>query len=148
MAQMGLGGWRKGIIKTLELNPNDALARIYYAHLLMILGRMDEAVFQADMALALDPLRPLVLGLYGRVMIHKGDIKAAIKQSEKALSIDPENNFALEVVTGAYLAIGDTMKWYSTYRKRIYWSNEQYLAYLDSLFYKSGYFAVIKEESE
>jgi adenylate cyclase len=143
-------GWdwesgEKEFLKTLELNPNDALARVYYAHLLMILGRMDEAVYQADLALALDPLRPLVLGLYGRVMIHKGDIQAAIKQSEKALSIDPENNFALEVVTGAYLAIGDTMKWYSTYRKRIYWSNGQYLAYLDSLFYKSGYFAVIKD---
>ncbi len=143
-------GWEweageKEFIKTLELNPNDALARVYYAHLLMILGRMDEAVYQADLALALDPLRPLVLGLYGRVMIHKGDIKAAIKQSEKALSIDPENNFALEVVTGGYLAIGDTLKWYSTYRKRIYWSNVQYLVYLDSLFYNSGYFAVIKE---
>jgi TolB-like protein/Tfp pilus assembly protein PilF len=143
-------GWdweagEKEFKKTLELNPNDALARIYYAHLLMILGRMDEAVYQAELALALDPLRPLVLGLYGRIMIHKGDIQAAMKQAEKALSIDPDNNFAFEVVTSAYLAIGDTMKWYSMYRKRIYWSNEQYLAYLDSLFYKRGYFAVIKD---
>jgi len=143
-------GWdwetgEKEFLKTLQLNPNDALARVYYAHLLMILGRMDEAVYQAEMALALDPLRPLVLGLYGRVMIRKGDIQAAMKQAEKALSIDPDNNFALEVVTNAYLAIGDTVKWYSTYRKRIYWSNEQYLGYLDSLFSKGGYYAVIRD---
>jgi len=143
-------GWdwetgEKEFLKTLELNPNDALARAYYAHLLMILRRTDEAVYQANLALALDPLRPLVLGLYGRVMFDAGDIHAALKQSEKALSIDPDNNFAFEVVAGAYLKTGDTLKWYEKYRKRVYWSNEQYLVHLDSLFNKDGYFAVIEE---
>jgi len=140
--------WEKGekeFLKTLELNPNDALARAYYAHLLMILRRTDEAVYQANLALALDPLRPLVLGLYGRVMFDAGDIHAALKQSEKALSIDPDNSVAFEIVAGAYLKTGDTLKWYEKYRKRIYWSNEQYLVHLDSLFNKDGYFAVIEE---
>ena len=39
--------WEKGekeFLKTLELNPNDALCRIYYAHLLMILRRHEEAL--------------------------------------------------------------------------------------------------------
>ncbi len=143
-------GWdwetgEKEFLKTLELNPNDALARGYYAHLLMILRRTDEAVYQANLALALDPLRPLVLGLYARVMWYTGDIKAALKQSEKALSIDPDNNFAFEAVTNSYLNIGDTLKWYERYRQRIYWSNEKYLVYLDSLFNKDGYFAVIED---
>jgi adenylate cyclase len=143
-------GWdwetsEKEFLKTLELNPNDALARVYYAHLLMILRRMDEAVYQANLALALDPLRPLVLGLYARVMWYTGDIKAALKQSEKALSIDPDNNFAFETVTNSYLNIGDTLKWYEKYRNRIYWSNEKYLVYLDGLFKKDGYFAVIED---
>ena len=143
-------GWdwetgEKEFLKTLELNPNDALARGYYAHLLMILRRTDEAVYQANLALALDPLRPLVLGLYARVMWYTGDIKAALKQSEKALSIDPDNNFAFEAVTNSYLSIGDTLKWYERYRRRIYWSNEKYLVHLDSLFNKDGYFAVIED---
>jgi len=143
-------GWdwetgEKEFLKTLELNPNDALARAYYAHLLMILRRTDEAVYQANLALALDPLRPLVLGLYGRVMFDAGDIQAALKQSEKALSIDPDNSVAFEIVAGAYLKTGDTLKWYEKYRKRVYWSNEQYLVHLDSLFNKDGYFAVIEE---
>ncbi len=111
----------------------------------MILRRTDEAVYQANLALALDPLRPLVLGLYARVMWYTGDIKAALKQSEKALSIDPDNNFAFEAVTNSYLSIGDTLKWYERYRRRIYWSNEKYLVYLDSLFNKDGYFAVIED---
>lgn len=143
-------GWdwetgEKEFLKTLELNPNDALARIYYAHLLMILRRMDEAVYQANLALALDPLRPLVLGLYARVMNYAGDYKSALKQSEKAFSIDPDNNFDLNVLAKAYLALGDTIKWYERWKKRLYWTNEEYLASLDSIFYKNGYLAAIKD---
>jgi tetratricopeptide (TPR) repeat protein len=143
-------GWdwengEKEFLKTLELNPNDALARIYYSHLLMILRREEEAVYQANLALSLDPLRPLVLGLYARIISYAGDIQSALKQSEKALSIDPENNFALEAVTSTYLAMGDTVKWYEKYRRRIYWSNPKYLVHLDSLFNEKGYFAVIED---
>ncbi len=57
--------WEKGekeFLKTLELNPNDALCRMYYAHLLMILRRSDEAVYHAKLGLELDPMKPLVLG--------------------------------------------------------------------------------------
>ncbi len=55
----------KEFLITLELTPNDALCQVYYAHLLMILRRSDESVYHANLAIALDPLRPLVLGLYG-----------------------------------------------------------------------------------
>jgi len=140
--------WKAGekeFLNTLVLNPNDALARVYYAQLLMILRRKDEAIYQANLALALDPLRPLVLGLYARIMIFVGDFEAALKQSEKALSIDPDSYFALDAVTHANLALGDTLKWYETYRRRIYWTNEKYLAYLDSLFRRKGYIEVIKD---
>ena len=78
-------------------------------------------------------------------MIYAGDFEAALKQSEKALSIDPDSYFALDVVTHANLALGDTLKWYETYRRRIYWTNEKYLAQLDSLFRKKGYIEVIKD---
>jgi tetratricopeptide (TPR) repeat protein len=116
-----------------------------YSHLLMIFRREEEAVYQANLALSLDQLRPLVLGLYARIISYAGDIQSALKQSEKALSIDPENNFALEAVTSTYLAMGDTMKWYEKYRRRIYWSNPKYLVHLDSLFNEKGYFAVIED---
>jgi adenylate cyclase len=143
-------GWdwkigEKEFLKTLELNPNDALARVYYAHLLMILRRMDEAVYQANLALALDPLRPLVLVLNGTVMNHAGDHKAAMTQSEKALSIDPDNNAALNGLANSYLALGDTLKWFELWKKRLYWTNEQYLGSLDSVFHKDGYLAAIQD---
>ena len=140
--------WKTGekeFLKTLELNPNDALARVYYAHLLMILRRMDEAVYQANLALALDPLRPLVLGLYGRVMISAGDHQAALTQAEKAMSIDPDNYFALNVLANAHLGLGDTLKWYEAWKMRLYWTNEKYLESLDSIFHEKGYLAAIQD---
>ena len=58
--------WEQGeeeFLKSLELNPNDALCHMYYSHLLEILRRSDEAVIQANLAVELDPLKPLVLTL-------------------------------------------------------------------------------------
>jgi TolB-like protein len=143
-------GWdwengEKEFLKTLELNPNDALARIYYAHLLMILTRKEEAIYQANLALELDPLRPLVLGLYGVVMNFAGEYQAAKTQAEKALSIDPDNNFAIGSLANAYLATGDTMKWHEIMKKDWYWTDETYLEYLDTVFQEGGYLAVIKD---
>jgi predicted Zn-dependent protease len=135
----------KEFLKALELDPNDALCRIYFAHLLMILHRFNEATYQANMALALDPLRPLVLGLYGRVMIWDQDYNAAMIQSKKALAIDPDNNFALGGLADAYLATGDTLNWYENEKKRYYWTTEEYLASLDSVFLEGGYLAVIRD---
>jgi len=61
---------------------------------MMILHRSDEAIRQADIGLALDPLRPIVLGLYGVVMMNEGNHQSAILNFEKALSIDPSFGFA------------------------------------------------------
>ncbi|MCD4710312.1 MAG: hypothetical protein K8R52_05655 [Bacteroidales bacterium] len=88
--------WEKGekeFIKALELNPSNALCRMFYAHLLMILHRSDEAIYQANLALKLDPLRPFILGLYAAVMKYEGDHQSAIDHEEKVLSIDPNHRF-------------------------------------------------------
>jgi len=143
-------GWdwetgEKEFLKSLELNPNDALARVYYAHLLMILRRKDEAIYQANLALALDPLRPLALGLYGVVMNYAGDHQAAMTQAKKALSIDPDNNFVYGPLANAYLATGDTLKWHKTMKRRWFWADDEYLASLDRIFQEGGYIAVIED---
>jgi len=143
-------GWdwengEKEFLKTLELNPNDALCRVYYAHLLMILRRSEEAIYHANLALALDPLRPLVLGLYGVVMNYSGDYHAAMTQAQKALSIDPDNDVANDVLANAYLETGDTLKWYDRMKQHWYWTDDKYLAHLDTVFKEGGYIAVIEE---
>jgi tetratricopeptide (TPR) repeat protein len=140
--------WQKGekeFLKALVLNPSDALCRIYYAHLLMILRRSDEAVHQANLALALDPLRPLVLGLYGVVMNFAGEHQSALTQAEKALSIDPQNDFAINVLANSFLATGDTLKWFEAWKRRLWWSNEEVTASLDKIFQEHGFLGVIED---
>jgi len=97
--------WEKGEkeFKTaLELNPNDAMSRIYYSHLLAILLRTDEALIQGQKAVEMDPLNPLILALYGVVLGAADQLDKALEHVEKAISIDPFSFFAhhvLEIVS-------------------------------------------------
>ena len=93
--------------KALELNPNDAMSRIYYAHLLTCLVREDEALAQAEQAVALDPLNPLVLGLNAVVIASAGQKEYALVNLEKAISIDPYSFFAHHVMEIVAYDVGD-----------------------------------------
>ncbi len=139
--------WEKGekaYLKALELNPNDALCRIFYAHFLMIMKRPEEALKQANLALELDPLRPFLLGLYGIVMIWQGDCQSALTYSQKALSIDSENHFAKNTLAKAYYCLGDTIKWFESWKK-IAWWDDKTLAVIDDIFYKVGFQAAVEK---
>jgi len=139
--------WEKGeqeFLRTLELNPSDALCRVYYAHLLMTLQRFDESLKQAKLALELDPRRPLVLGLYSVVMLYLNHPNEALKQSKKALDIDPDNGFAIGTLADANLVLGDTTEWYKLWKQGLWWTTPSYLDSLDQVFADGGYMAVIR----
>ena len=90
--------WEKGeteFKKALAINPSDAMARIYYAHLLMILQRFDEALIQGRIAVELDPKNPLILALFAPVLISVEEWENALGYLEDALKIDPTSHFAL-----------------------------------------------------
>jgi len=93
--------WDKGekeFKKALNINPNDVMSRIYYAHLMMILKRNDEAQFHSQMAVELDPKNPLILALSSFVDLSASEKKSALEKSEAALSIDPSHPFALNML--------------------------------------------------
>ena len=93
--------WEKGekeFLHALSINPNDAMSRIYYAHLLMSLQRTNEAQSQGQRAADLDPMNPLLLGLYGVVLADVGNWEAAFDACEKALTLDPGNFFTLGIM--------------------------------------------------
>jgi len=139
--------WEQGekeFLKTLELNPNDALSRLHYAHLLMILRRNDEAVYQANLGLALDPLKPIILGLYGMVMSNEGDYQSSIQSLEKALSIDPNNRWALGVLLPMLYLNGDYEKWIETWIRKVSWSDEA-KATVVNVFHEKGHLAAIEK---
>ncbi len=140
----------KAFLRSLELNPNDALCHVYYSHLLKILRRSDEAVIHSNKAVELDPLKPLILTLAGGRNDDNNQFK--IQRLEKALSIDP--NFGLAVVQlnnihmkTAY-ANGDFEKWIELWDKKTrglgHWNDEGRAAVLNA-FHENGHIAAIEE---
>ncbi len=102
--------WQKGeqgFLNVLEINPNHALAHSAYSHLLLILKRDEEAKKQADMALELDPLNPMILSFYAIVAANIGEYEKAIEVAEKALSIAPDHGVAYTAMAMANLYKGD-----------------------------------------
>jgi len=102
--------WEKGekeFVRALELNPNDVMSRIFYAHLLTCLQRTDEALIQGQMAIDLDPLNPLVLGLYGVVLGCDDQCEESLEHIKKAESIDPFSFFTHHVMEFASYEVGD-----------------------------------------
>ena len=138
--------WEKGeeeFIKSLELNPSNALCRMFYGHLLGILHRSDEAIYQADLALKLDPNRPFILGLYGALMQHVGNLESAILYFKKALAIDPNHYFSRGGIGMSYELIGDYEKWFEAWKK-LTWYDDDTVASIDSVFQEQGYLAAVE----
>jgi len=148
--------WEKGekeFLRSIQLDPNDALSRMYYAHLLMILRRLDEAKEQAKIGLDLDPMKPLVLSLYGVFVWHnENDISTATKVFEKSLSIDPKFVLArvnlLEIEMGMAYKEGDYAKWIELWNKKVSvfgdWNMKGREAVLQA-FHENGFIAAIEE---
>jgi tetratricopeptide (TPR) repeat protein len=102
--------WEKGereFRKALEINPSDAGTRVFYAHLLDILQRTDEALLQGRIADELEPLDPMIQSLYSVVLGCTGDWKGMLAQLDKALALDPGHYFAKQLVDLAAFNCGD-----------------------------------------
>ncbi len=138
--------WEKGeeeFLKTIELNPNDALSHAYYAHLLSLLRRPEESLNQAQLALELDPLRPLVMALYATVMINTGNYQDAVDQTKKALSIDPNHFFANVMMEYASYYIGDYKRSIQAL-KHIYQLDNDNAFEIDNAMDEQGYIPALK----
>jgi DNA-binding winged helix-turn-helix (wHTH) protein/TolB-like protein/Tfp pilus assembly protein PilF len=75
--------------RALELNPNYALARNYYANYLSLVGRMDEAMEQFRYALEADPSSLIINSNWGLILHRAGLYDQAIEQLKKTLQMDP-----------------------------------------------------------
>jgi TolB-like protein/Tfp pilus assembly protein PilF len=97
----------KEFLTAIDLNPNDAMARLHYSHLLMVLGRISEALEQGKLGINLDPLNPFIQSLYSVVLVASGDYPTALMYCEKSLSIDPDNFFTLTILELVSFANGN-----------------------------------------
>jgi len=136
--------WEKGekeFLKALAINPNDVMSRIYYAHLLIILQRSNEAMVQGQLAVELDPLNPLILALFSSILEDTHQYQAAYSYSEKAIEIDPENQFAQKRMRFDAFNIGDYEKAFEADKKFHLPFEEEEISSIDEVFREQGRFA-------
>jgi eukaryotic-like serine/threonine-protein kinase len=90
--------------RALELDPRQAVTRIYYSWLLVLQGDVPGALIQVTTAQETDPLSPLINAGAGHTLYLARRYADAIVECEKALEIDP--NFILAIhVTGMCRAL-------------------------------------------
>ena len=79
--------------QALKLNPGYAHGHHWYAHLLFSSGRRDEALAEANRALELDPVSPIINLHLGWHYLYAKQYDRALDQLAKTLELDP--NYAL-----------------------------------------------------
>ncbi len=78
--------------RAIQLNPNYATAHQWYAFYLATMGRVDEAIAEARLALQLDPLSLVMNSALGRIYHFARQYDKASEQFRKTLEMD--SNFA------------------------------------------------------
>ena len=134
----------KGFVKALELNPNDVMSHAYYAHLLMILLRSDEAYDHINIAMEIDPLNPLIQALYGVVLYYKGEYQSAISEAEKVLTVVPNHTLAWRVLWLSYNSMGNPRKSFDAYMQLTTLDNDTNLA-LESTYKDKGFLPAMQK---
>jgi TolB-like protein/Tfp pilus assembly protein PilF len=99
--------------RAIELNPGLSRAHHWYAtDYLALVGRFDEAELEAEIALHLDPLSPLMLEGCGYVQMLRRDYPAALKRYQQLAELDP-------VFWKAYSALGRVLSLLGRYDEAI-----------------------------
>ena len=88
--------------RALELRPRLATGHQWYALLLELEGREQEALEQADAAVDLDPLDPAFAIVRADVLLAMGRTDEAIEQHRRLLSADPAYANGYVELSGAY----------------------------------------------
>lgn len=83
-------GAEQELTRAIELNPSYALARIWYANLLMSRRRLEAAVREVLLARELDPFSLVVNTNVGWVLHEADRDDEAVRQYDKTLQLDPD----------------------------------------------------------
>ena len=92
--------------RALELDPSNADAHLFYAHLLSNIGRHAEALAEVKRARELDPLNLRTNALEGQFLIHAGRADEALARLQKTFEMAPDYYFAHFFASSAYIEKG------------------------------------------
>jgi len=142
--------WKKAekeFLKAIELNPSHVRSHSFYAHVLTILRRTDEALHHGKISVELDPENPLTLGLYAVVLNEAGKCKEALFYIEKALSIEPGHGFTSDQLWDTYECLGDYRRLFEIWKGMDYplWEEYGVAELFEKVFQERGWIAVTEE---
>ena len=141
--------WEKGereFKKAIELNPSHVRCRSFYAHLLSILRKTDDAVYQAKKTLELQPNNPLTLVLYNMVLFMNDECEEALARIEKELSVQPDHLVSNQL-WGALECAGEFDRVFEMWKEMNIKMWEEYglTEKYEKIFQEYGWIAVNKE---
>lgn len=90
----------------IELNPNYATARQWFAEHLAFRGKTDEALIEISKALELDPFSVVINRMKGNILGFAGRYDEAISQLRKTVELYPENSLVRFNLGEAFAAKG------------------------------------------
>ncbi|MBZ5568175.1 MAG: winged helix-turn-helix domain-containing protein [Acidobacteriia bacterium] len=88
-----------------ELDPNSPLIRVRHATVLLVLGRIDEAVAELERALEFDPLSPEVRFWLGELFFFGRKYERGLEQARQLVELEPEHQVAYMVLGQVYLGM-------------------------------------------
>lgn len=88
--------------RSIELNPNYAVAHQWYAFLLSLLRRTAESIEEVRKARQLDPLSTPINGFVGFVYMKARRCAEAVEACRKAIELDPNNPFGHWMLARAF----------------------------------------------
>ncbi len=103
LALINLGDWNwpkaeRHFIRALELDPSQAMARIYWSWLMVLQGDNAGAMMQTRTAQEMEPLSPLVNGSVAHTLYLARRYDEAIAECQKSLEVDPSFILAIHVM--------------------------------------------------
>jgi len=87
-------GAEREFLLGIDLNPTYAQAYCWYGHVLVALGRNQEAIHAAQIAQDMDPVSPMVGSFLGSALFHDAQYDAAIRQFQHVLHMQPNHAVA------------------------------------------------------
>jgi eukaryotic-like serine/threonine-protein kinase len=138
--------------RTLELNPNDANTRNWYAFLLAQEGRYNDAIAQVQKAIELEPLNLKYNDSLSAMYRYAGQYELALDQARKTQEIDPNYASSANNTAEASAALGQYDSWLENWKKAATLANDQEdleIAQETARVYaKSGYSAALRRSIE
>jgi tetratricopeptide (TPR) repeat protein len=101
------GETEKEFKRSIELNNNYALAHLWYAGYLAMMGRFDEALLEMKQAQKLDPLSPAINNVEAKILYLSRQYDESISKCLEVLELDP--NFVPARVLLGFVYLGKQM---------------------------------------